>query len=175
MLDKYKICFIYSANNEELLAESIQTVNSLYIPGGYTVETLIIRNATGLTKAYNVGMKHSNAKFKIYLHQDILILNRNLIRELVILFGKYPQLGLIGVSSPKLIPPSAYWPDAPVCFGKFLWGNLGEAELLSWNEVTGAYESVQAVDGIIMMTQYDLPWREDIFPGWHFYDISHTN
>lgn len=23
-----------------------------------------------------------------------------------------------------------------------------------------------------MATQYDLPWREDIFHGWHFYDIS---
>lgn len=23
-----------------------------------------------------------------------------------------------------------------------------------------------------MATQYDLPWRTDIFKGWHFYDLS---
>ena len=27
-------------------------------------------------------------------------------------------------------------------------------------------------DGLIMVTQYDLPWREDLFQGWHFYDVS---
>lgn len=25
-----------------------------------------------------------------------------------------------------------------------------------------------------MITQYDIPWREDIFKGWHFYDISQS-
>ena len=33
-------------------------------------------------------------------------------------------------------------------------------------------DCVQAVDGFFMATQYDLPWREDLFSGWHFYDIS---
>jgi hypothetical protein len=23
-----------------------------------------------------------------------------------------------------------------------------------------------------MATQYDLPWREDLFDGWHYYDLS---
>ncbi|MBQ3971332.1 MAG: glycosyltransferase [Selenomonadaceae bacterium] len=25
-----------------------------------------------------------------------------------------------------------------------------------------------------MMTQYDVPWRYDLFHGWHFYDISQS-
>ena len=35
-----------------------------------------------------------------------------------------------------------------------------------------AYTSVTAVDGLFLATQYDLPWREDLFPGWHYYDLS---
>ncbi|HEX3047075.1 MAG TPA: glycosyltransferase family protein [Bacillota bacterium] len=176
MLDPHQICFIYSANNDALLAESMGSVNSLYIPGGYQVENRVIRNATSITQAYNQGMLSSHAKYKIYLHQDLLILNRNFLKELVILFRKYPRLGLLGIAGPKIIPPNAYWPDATVCFGRFLWGTGKPEETvpLAWHEVTGDYESVQAVDGIIMMTQYDLPWREDIFPGWHFYDISQS-
>ena len=31
---------------------------------------------------------------------------------------------------------------------------------------------MEAVDGAFIATQYDLPWREDLFTGWDFYDIS---
>ena len=31
---------------------------------------------------------------------------------------------------------------------------------------------VEALDGIILCTQYDVTWREDIFDKWHFYDVS---
>ena len=31
-----------------------------------------------------------------------------------------------------------------------------------------------AIDGLFMATQYDLPWRADLFHGWHFYDISQS-
>lgn len=31
---------------------------------------------------------------------------------------------------------------------------------------------VQAVDGLLMATQEDIPWRETLFDGWHFYDLS---
>ena len=31
---------------------------------------------------------------------------------------------------------------------------------------------VDAVDGLLMMTQYDLPWREDLFSDFDFYDVS---
>ena len=33
---------------------------------------------------------------------------------------------------------------------------------------------VEAVDGLLMVTQYDLKWREDIFTGWDFYDASQS-
>ncbi len=29
-----------------------------------------------------------------------------------------------------------------------------------------------ALDGLILITQYDIPWRADLFQSWHFYDIS---
>ncbi len=44
--------------------------------------------------------------------------------------------------------------------------------LLSLGNVKNDYEQVRVIDGLIMVTQYDLPWREDLFLGWHFYDVS---
>ena len=36
----------------------------------------------------------------------------------------------------------------------------------------GLWEPADALDGILLATAYDIPWREDLFDGWHFYDIS---
>ena len=36
------------------------------------------------------------------------------------------------------------------------------------------YQQVQAVDGLLIATQYDLPWREDLFHYWDFYDVSQS-
>lgn len=174
MTDSHKICFIYCANNDHLLFESIRSLKQLAIPGGYSVENRIIKNATCLAKAYNDAMKSSNAKYKVYLHQDIIVINPNFLKEMVMLFLKYPRLGMLGVGGPKQLPPDAYWPHAPVCYGIFMWGQPGSAVPLAWNEVQGDYEPVQAIDGVAMITQYDLMWRDDIFKGWHFYDISQS-
>ena len=39
-------------------------------------------------------------------------------------------------------------------------------------EPAGPYQEVEAVDGLFLATQYDIPWREDLFTGWHLYDTS---
>jgi len=41
-------------------------------------------------------------------------------------------------------------------------------------EVQGDYQSVEAIDGLLMATQYDIPWREDVFQKWDFYDVSQS-
>ena len=41
-------------------------------------------------------------------------------------------------------------------------------------DVRAPYEQLEAVDGLLIATQKDLPWREDIFTGWDFYDISQS-
>lgn len=33
---------------------------------------------------------------------------------------------------------------------------------------------MEAVDGLLIATQYDIPWREDLFTQWDFYDVSQS-
>lgn len=175
MYDYNKICFIYCANNEEMLSQSLKALNTLNVPPGFTWEHQVIRNAPCITQAYNDGINSTNAKYKVYLHQDIVILNRNFLFDIINSFTKYPHLGMIGVAGAKVLPPSGMWVESPTAYGKLYWGHdINSLELLSWNEVTTEIEWVQAVDGILMATQYDFPWRADIFRGWHFYDISQS-
>ena len=36
------------------------------------------------------------------------------------------------------------------------------------------YTEVEAIDGMLMVTQYDVRWREDLDLGWDFYDLSQS-
>ena len=36
------------------------------------------------------------------------------------------------------------------------------------------YIPVWAIDGMLMVTQRDVPWREDVFDKWDFYDVSQS-
>jgi hypothetical protein len=44
--------------------------------------------------------------------------------------------------------------------------------LINKNEPSNKYGEAKLVDGLLIATQYDLPWRDDLFDGWHFYDVS---
>lgn len=172
--DNNKICFIYCSNNDQILIQSLLALNTLHIPPGFTWEYRVLKNASCITQAYNDGINSTNAKYKVYLHQDIIIINKNFLFDILTLFTKYPALGMMGVVGSKTLLPTDYnWVNSSSPYGKLYWGpNINSLELLRWNEVTPDIELMQVVDGILMVTQYDLPWRADILRGWHFYDMA---
>ena len=166
-----KISFITSVNDDELYNECLRYIFSLNIPDGYEIETICMRNTKSMTSAYNEGMNHTNAKYKVYLHQDTYIINKNFIYEILDIFNN-SDIGMIGLIGADEMPINGIWWDSISRYGSVYESSGGKIDLLSFKEIVHKYKSVKAIDGLIMITQYDLPWRDDIFDGWHFYDIS---
>lgn len=173
MNDK-KICFITCVNNDRQYEECLLHINSLKILEGYEIECISIKEADNITSAYNTTMKSVDAKYKVYLHQDTYIINKNFICDILDIFNSNSEIGMIGVAGSKTIPTNAIWWESMHKYGKVYGSHTGNMHLLAFNNVEKDYEEVKAIDGLIMITQYDLPWREDIFDGWHFYDVSQS-
>lgn len=55
-------------------------------------------------RGYNAGMQASDAKYKVYLHQDTLILNRNFISDLLQVFNSDKAIGMLGVLGMEKVP-----------------------------------------------------------------------
>ncbi|WP_246073102.1 glycosyltransferase [Paenibacillus dokdonensis] len=174
-MNENKICFITCTNDEVLYEESVRYIRSLYVPDGFEVVFVSIRDAKSLTEGYNRAMKQSDAKYKVYLHQDTFIINKNFIFDVVNLFMKHSKLGMMGVVGAGKMPPNGKWWEEAQKFGK-VWANsyTKKMELLAFNEIVEDYKTVEAIDGLIMTTQYDILWREDVFTDWHYYDASQT-
>ncbi|WP_242878686.1 glycosyltransferase [Clostridium beijerinckii] len=169
-----KIAFITCVNDETLYEKSLSYINKLQIPMGIEIEIIAIRNAKSMTSAYNEAIQKSDSKYKVYLHQDVYIQNNNFINQILNIFKDDANIGLIGMVGAKIIPVSGIWWDDPCKVGKVYDSHRGTMELLVFNEINDLYSEVKGIDGLIMITQYDLPWIEDIFDGWHFYDASQS-
>lgn len=174
-MNNKKICFISCVNNFNKYNTALRYIHALKIPEGYEIETIAIEHAVSLTSGYNQGMKRSDAKYKVYLHQDTYILNQQFIYDIISLFDRYPKLGLMGMVGAKSIPNGVWW-NSRLVYGAVYYSPKGKRNigLLSQRSVRDDYEKVRAIDGLIMVTQYDLSWREDLFQGWHFYDVSQS-
>ncbi len=170
--DFHKIAFITCVNDEDWYDECLLYLKSLNLPENFSAEYIPIRNAQSMTSGYNCGMKQSDAKYKVYLHQDTLIVNKNLAADLVKLFAD-ESIGAVGVIGCRSLPKSGVWWDGLRTYGRVLHACEPESVVDSHcMEPEGDCAEVEAVDGLFIATQYDVPWREDLFDGWHLYDTS---
>ncbi|MDO3678808.1 glycosyltransferase [Paenibacillus ehimensis] len=174
MKNSNKICFITCYNDEVLYQECLKYIHTLKVPEGFAIETLGIVGAESMAAGYNKAMHSSDAKYKVYLHQDTFIINKSFISDVLTLFHDNPQVGLLGMAGAIEIPTNAVWWEASDKVGQVYESHSGKMNLLSFGEVTTDHTVVAAIDGFIMITQYDISWRDDLFNGWHFYDLSQS-
>lgn len=167
-----KICFITCVNDEDWYSECLLYLQHLEMPEGMQAEYLPIRGAKSMCAGYNEGLRRSDAKYKVYLHQDTLVVNKQLVRDLKALFAD-ESIGAVGVIGCRNLPRSGIWWDGMRTYGRVLHACEPESVVDSVGmQPEGAYIEVEAVDGLFIAMQYDIPWREELFTGWHLYDTS---
>ena len=142
-----------------MYSECILYLKSLHIPSGMEVDYVPVRGAASMCAGYNKGALATDAKYKVYLHQDVLVVNKNIISDLLSIFED-PTIGLIGMIGCRSLPRSGVWWDGLRTYGRVLHHCEPESVVDSHcMEPDGAYIDVEAADGI--------RWREDLFTGWH--------
>lgn len=172
MSNPNKIVFITCVNKEEWYQEALLYMQHLDVPQGMEIEYLPVRGAASMAAGYNEAMRQTDAHYKVYLHQDTFIVNKHFIADLLQIFAD-ETIGMLGVIGCRTMPKTGVWWDGMRPYGRVL--HACEAESIVdtvCRQPDGPYMEVEAIDGLIMATQYDIPWREDIFTGWHFYDVS---
>lgn len=168
---KDTIAFIICVNNELYFEECRYYIEHLEVPAGYDIDVIGIWEADSMCAAYNLGMRSSDAKYKVYMHQDVFIRDSRFLEKTLRIFKEHPKTGMIGMAGGIGIPENG------VVYSSW---NVGKVDCrepdLSYVLLCGPNQTkdqtVDAVNGLLMMTQYDLPWREDLFSDFDFYDVS---
>ena len=74
-MNERKIAFIICSHQKKIREEILKYVDKMNVPKGYESEVLIVEDATGMAQGYNRAMKKSDAKFKVYMHHDVFVIN----------------------------------------------------------------------------------------------------
>ena len=172
MTDGAKVAFITCVNDEEQYEECLLYLRHLRLPKEMVAEYLPVRGAASMAAGYNAAMTSSDARYKVYLHQDTLVVNKEFVRDMIRIFED-ESIGMIGMVGCRSLPASGIWWDGLRCYGRVLHAcepeSVVDSEMM---EPESAFIDVEAADGLLLATQYDIRWRDDLFGGWHFYDTS---
>ena len=172
MNDK-KFCFILCTNDQLMLGECLHYLDHLIVPNGYETDLITIQDASSITEGYNAAQQASDAKYKIYMHQDVFILNKNFLKDLLDIFDSDPAIGLIGMVGYENISPDG-----------IMWHGTKKGDIYRrtppkpypplseyhYSLKIDGYSFVAEVDGFLIATCQDLPWDTESVTGWDYYD-----
>ena len=172
-MQENKVAFIICYNNEIYMQECVNYISWLKVPDGIETEILGISEADSMTAGYNAAMRESDAKYKVYLHQDVFLINENFIADMISVFRENTEYGLLGViGSDGIVNDGCYWDKWNI--GMVDACDSMQSGRITLGQIEASVGKAVAVDGLIIMTQYDVEWRADLFDGFDMYDVSQS-
>ncbi len=172
-MNEHEICFIMRSGKKDFEDECIKYLSRLRVPDSFDINLLVIHGDGSAYSDFNEAMKRSDAKYKVYMNDDVFIRNREFIKDLLKIFDEQ-DIGMIGMLGVKELDN-----DGVLEHTQRYGGKMRRDYALNYcaNPIKSFYEKyteVVAIDSFLMATQYDIPWREDLFDGGEFYNISQS-
>jgi hypothetical protein len=167
------VAFLSCVSDERKADRLARSIDALEPSAAIETALFTVREQASLSRAYNRLLEEAAEwRYKVYLHQDVVLLNPRLIDDLARLF-RHKSVGLIGVVGCRFLPPSYVWWNGSGLVGRALEDRGSGLRLRDFGDPSDEYARVECVDGIFLETQYDVPWDERI-PGFHFYDVAQS-
>ena len=167
-----EFAFIICVDDELYAKECISYIQKLHIPEGYASDIITVRGADSIAEAYQAAMESSEARYKIYLRQELFITDRTFLDKVLTVFQNNYEIGMIGALGARQLMLEENmdfcWDTGSISYYD------GRAYKIKKGVSNGLYtEVIMAFEGVLV-TQYDVPWRKDILPGWEFYELSQS-
>ena len=143
-MNEKKIEVIIHATNEEFCNQLINSLEKVRVPENFCFEVQPIEGEEKYF-AYDVAMRASDAKYKIYLDERAIVTDENFLYDMLRIFDADKRIGAIGTS------------------GAAQLSTYGVSLISAKRATKNFYAEAEVVDGFFFATQYDLPWRHDLF------------
>ena len=128
-----------------------------------------------LSECYNEILNKSKNDIILYLHNDLILLSKNIGDKLVRLFDKSPEFGIIGVAGATDLVNGTWWEMKKSAVGRVYHEKDGKRWLskFSQDDCSDKPKEVVMVDGLFFAVhkgRIKKTFDED-FRGFHFYDL----
>lgn len=176
------ISIIICSRQSDISDEIKQNINDTI---GVEYELVVIdnsRNNYSIFSAYNRGLVLAKGDVLCFMHEDILFHTKQWGKMILAYFGKYADVGMVGVAGTHFLPnmPAAWW-DTEMRSGQLLQGGIdnGVYKIISkdlWDNYKMEPTRVVSVDGLWMCFRKKIfdyvKWDDISFKGFHGYDTD---
>ena len=130
------------------------------VPQGYEVELIEVPSGGAVAATYQRAMKASDAKYKVYLSSGSILLRSSFFHDMLQLFVQDPSIGAMGLVGTEQLSTTGIFEKSSLFKGKLLFSDGSRFE---GAEIDGLMDDVMAISRDMIATQYDIPWRMDLF------------
>ena len=151
--------FIICTNSERYLEECMFYIGKLKVPEDVNVSVIPVRDANSMTSGYNKAMHSSDAKYKIYIHQDMFLTNTDFLFDILKCFRENDNLAMLGVAGTEHLQDADAWSSLDIggCCSIGTFSGLGSVAVRPQvHNPDALYQEVDFIDGMLIATQYDL-------------------
>lgn len=149
-----KLLFIIIGDDNQIISENVEYLNNLVLPKEIEAEYCIISQKDNISNALETGRIQSDAHYKVYLDQNVYIIDKDLVLKFIKLFDSDSQITMAGVRG--------YYYDGKSgnmigCNRYMRYANGCRLQELKEGEMSGIID-VAAIDESFVMTVDDTEW-----------------
>ena len=163
---------------DSILVPSLDRIKKyLHDNGLPELQLVVVEGTESLTKNYNEGLRRCRHKLKLFIHDDINLVDDGevpLFVRISLLFNRFPDTGLVGLAGTTGFSSGWWWqtPRENMVGQVFTGGKIDQHWV--WNTSEEVFHDVNFIDGMFMATVADEEFSEDI-KGFHLYDNDYCN
>ena len=140
--------------------KSIQALRDINIPKGCRVECVVVEDNGSLAAAYNMAIKQSSAKYKIYVNRDIERVDANLLHSLCMYFMQLDfTVGIIGLWGSEM-PADGDYTKARSMYGRYVYFDGNDRMKIDAAIDPVFFQEVRCLDNSFIATAVDVEWDE---------------
>ena len=156
---------------EKFLLPSLERAQrSLREIGMPELDIVVVEGSESIFKNYNAGAAKAIYKIKVFVHQDVDLMEPTWVFKILKTFAEDPKCGLIGMVGTTVLNDRGFWWESGKqnVVGELFSGN----EKADWSFKPLLFPvEVQCVDGFFMALRADVWWDETL-TGFHCYDMD---
>lgn len=160
MNDK-KIQMIIACRDEAERDSLMQQIGRIGVPNGYSVDCRFELGADTRAQKYNRAMRATDAKYKVYISEELLeIASSSLLCDVITVLRNNPRVAAVGLLGSEL-PLDGEYASATSIYGAYhFMTEDGGAHIAATNPFW--YQEVATIDDRFIATAVDIEWDESL-------------
>lgn len=155
-----KLAFFVRKSDEVCYSACLESLQALHLPAGYEAELFTLAAESPYAAQANRALTLSDAKYKIYINDDVRLVRSQLIEELLAVFEDV-SIGMVGVLGSQSLPVDGNVLGSDYKRGVVYVPTGRDLSEMRFGEVSEEETAdVRFVLPSFFATQMDLPWDE---------------